>query len=217
MNYSNIYLVGEKKLVDEWKLLLEKYSIPISSQVERNSIVIELTICNIEQKKKNISTLSDKTCLPIFSTSVVNTISEQVTWTQNKNLIGISAFPTLTHNHLIEVAFLHNYDIDENFQFIENFFLALQKKISIVKDSVGMVFPRIVSMLINEAFFTYEENVASKDDIDLAMKLGTNYPFGLFEWCETIGSENIVKILETLNESNANERYKISQMLLKNK
>jgi 3-hydroxybutyryl-CoA dehydrogenase len=49
------------------------------------------------------------------------------------------------------------------------------------------------------------EKVSTKEEIDLAMKLGTNYPWGPFEWAEKIGVENILNLLEKLSQQE--ERY----------
>ena len=54
-------------------------------------------------------------------------------------------------------------------------------------------------MIINEAFFTVEDGTASKRDIDLAMKLGTNYPEGPFEMLKTIGVVDVYELLVALN------------------
>jgi 3-hydroxybutyryl-CoA dehydrogenase len=67
-----------------------------------------------------------------------------------------------------------------------------------VKDCPGFVSARIVAMVINEAFFTLEDGTATKEEIDIAMKLGTGYPFGPFEWSEKIGRENIKSLLNVL-------------------
>ena len=48
--------------------------------------------------------------------------------------------------------------------------------------SCGFIFPRTIVQIINEAHFALEEEVASKKDIDRAMKYGVNYPKGPFEW-----------------------------------
>ena len=42
-------------------------------------------------------------------------------------------------------------------------------------------------MIINEAFLALQEGVSTKEEINTAMKLGTNYPLGPFEWVEKIG------------------------------
>ncbi|MEM9298321.1 MAG: 3-hydroxyacyl-CoA dehydrogenase family protein [Bacteroidota bacterium] len=82
-----------------------------------------------------------------------------------------------------------------------------------VADRVGMVTPRVIAMIINEAFYTLQEGTATKEDIDLGMKLGTNYPYGPFEWMEKIGVQNVYELLESLFEDTKDQRYKISPLL----
>jgi 3-hydroxybutyryl-CoA dehydrogenase len=60
-------------------------------------------------------------------------------------------------------------------------------------------------MIINEAYFALDDAVSSKAEIDIAMKLGTNYPWGPFEWAEKIGLNNIYLLLQKL--SLTNKRY----------
>ncbi len=75
---------------------------------------------------------------------------------------------------------------------------ALGIKYKNVADVSGMLTPRVVSMIINEAYFALSENVSSKTDIDTAMKLGTNYPYGPFEWAEIIGVQKVYALLHNL-------------------
>jgi 3-hydroxybutyryl-CoA dehydrogenase len=77
-----------------------------------------------------------------------------------------------------------------------------------VKDQVGFVTPRVVAMIINEAHEALRQGVASKEDIDLSMKLGTNYPFGPFEWCDRIGKDNVRNLLIALEMSTGDVRYR---------
>jgi 3-hydroxybutyryl-CoA dehydrogenase len=83
----------------------------------------------------------------------------------------------------------------------------------VVEDRVGMVTPRVVCMIINEAYMAAEEGTASREDINTAMKLGTNYPYGPFEWCDRIGLQNVHAVLKAVHEATGNERYKISELL----
>lgn len=62
--------------------------------------------------------------------------------------------------------------------------------------SCGFIFPRTIVQIINEAYFALQEGVASREDINRAMKFGVNYPKGPFEWSQGKGA--IVKTL--LNE-----------------
>jgi 3-hydroxybutyryl-CoA dehydrogenase len=89
----------------------------------------------------------------------------------------------------------------------------LNKKVEWVPDLPGMVSPRVISMIINEAWFTWEEGVATKEDIDIAMKLGTNYPYGPFAWGTMIGLDKIVSLLKRLSAENP--RYDVAASLLK--
>ena len=91
----------------------------------------------------------------------------------------------------------------------------LGTEITLVDDRVGMVTPRIIAMIINEAYYTVQEGTASKADIDTGMKLGTNYPMGPFEWVQKWGLTNIYELLEALYLDSKDERYKICPLLKK--
>ena len=82
-----------------------------------------------------------------------------------------------------------------------------------MEDRVGMVTPRVICMIINEAYFTVQEGTAEKDAIDQAMKLGTNYPMGPFEWSKKIGLQNVKELLESVYEDTKDERYKLCPMI----
>lgn len=82
-----------------------------------------------------------------------------------------------------------------------------------VNSRVGLITPRVVCMIINEAYFTVQEGTAVRGDIDQAMKLGTNYPMGPFEWCDKIGISDVYETLEALYQDTHDERYKICSLL----
>jgi 3-hydroxybutyryl-CoA dehydrogenase len=80
-------------------------------------------------------------------------------------------------------------------------------------DAGGKIFMRILAMLINEAADAFYYNVAGRDDIDLAMTKGVNYPKGLLKWCDEAGAEKILKILVALRTLYAEDRYRPSVLL----
>jgi 3-hydroxybutyryl-CoA dehydrogenase len=80
---------------------------------------------------------------------------------------------------------------------------ALNKTYTLVQDVIGLIAPRVVSMIINEAYYALEEQVSTKEEIDIAMKLGTNYPYGPFEWCDKIGSLNIYELLIEISKTDS--------------
>lgn len=70
-------------------------------------------------------------------------------------------------------------------------------------DVPGLISARVVSAIINEAWKALEDGVSSKEAIDLAMKLGTNYPYGPFEWCARIGAQRVHALLSHLAATDA--------------
>jgi 3-hydroxybutyryl-CoA dehydrogenase len=75
---------------------------------------------------------------------------------------------------------------------------ALGKQISWVDNIPGFLSPRVLATIINEAYLSLEEEVSTKKEIDTAMKLGTNYPYGPFEWAERIGIDRIYELLKEM-------------------
>jgi len=97
---------------------------------------------------------------------------------------------------------------------ITDFYQSLNKEALYHQDlKLSFHYPRVISMIINEAYFSLEENLASKTAIDLAMKNGVSYPLGPFEWGEKIGLALIIELLRELREVTGEDRYKISHQL----
>ena len=84
-----------------------------------------------------------------------------------------------------------------------------------LKDNVLLenIFIRILVMLMNEAANALYLNVANKEDIDLAMTKGVNYPKGLLKWADEIGISNCMDILDTLYDEYREDRYRCSPIL----
>lgn len=83
----------------------------------------------------------------------------------------------------------------------------------LVPDVPGMISARVLSTIINEAYFTWEADVSTKEEIDTAMRLGTNYPLGPFEWSRRIGLGQIAGLLGSLGSTNP--AYVPSEALLR--
>ncbi|MCB9285217.1 MAG: NAD(P)-binding domain-containing protein [Lewinellaceae bacterium] len=74
---------------------------------------------------------------------------------------------------------------------------------------------RIICMLINEAADAFYLKIASREDIDLAMTTGVNYPKGLLKWADEIGIARCVETLDRLYEEYHEDRYRCSPQLRK--
>ncbi len=127
----------------------------------------------------------------------------------SNTVFGFNGLPTFIGRDILEVSALEASQHEK----LDSVCKAMGTDFEIVNDRVGMVTPRIIAMIINEAFYTVQEGTATKEDIDLGMKLGTNYPFGPFEWLEIIGVRNVYELLEALYEDTKEERYKICPAL----
>ncbi|MFL5772775.1 MAG: 3-hydroxyacyl-CoA dehydrogenase family protein, partial [Flavisolibacter sp.] len=93
----------------------------------------------------------------------------------------------------------------------EKIFSFFNKKIEWLPDEKGFITSRVVSMIINEAHHAFNEEVSKREEIDTAMQLGTNYPYGPFRWAEEIGKDKIRSLLSALAKDQS--RYRPSPLL----
>ncbi|MES2138996.1 MAG: 3-hydroxyacyl-CoA dehydrogenase NAD-binding domain-containing protein [Bacteroidota bacterium] len=77
------------------------------------------------------------------------------------------------------------------------------------------IFYRVIAMLINEAIDSLYLQLASKEDLDLAMTKGVNYPKGLLKWADELGLQIILDTLENLYTNYAEDRYRPCILLKK--
>jgi 3-hydroxybutyryl-CoA dehydrogenase len=127
----------------------------------------------------------------------------------NGNQFGFAGMPTFLNREILEASLLLQGHRGKLTELCER----LNTPFQVVEDRVGLVTPRVICMIINEAYYTVEEGTATRSDVDLAMKSGTNYPFGPFEWCQKIGIREVFELLEAVHADTKNERYKICPLL----
>ena len=152
-----------------------------------------------EDRIKLLSQLLPK---PVIVNSVVNTAT-------GFPFIHINGWNTFLQREMIEAA----CSDEKNRLMAEKIFSALNRNTKWVTGITGFISPRVVAAIINEAYYALEENVSTKEEINTAMKLGTNYPYGPFEWAEKIGLKNIYDLLTTLSVTE--KRYQPSGLLKK--
>lgn len=78
---------------------------------------------------------------------------------------------------------------------------------------LGFTYGQITSMIINEAFFALEEDLATPEDIDKAMLFGVNYPIGPMELLERSSSMAVVNLLDEMFGATGNPRYRVCPKL----
>jgi 3-hydroxybutyryl-CoA dehydrogenase len=139
---------------------------------------------------------------PILVHSVVQTLNEIHPTT---HLLRINGWSGFLAGAVWEIAGTITPEVNAVFQ-------SMHKTPIAVPDEPGFINARVISMIINEAYFALGENVSSKQEIDTAMKLGTNYPFGPFEWSAKIGIHQIYQLLNILKTTDP--RYQPAPLLI---
>lgn len=101
---------------------------------------------------------------------------------------------------------------DKTYQAVRMFFDAVTDRGGSITEQY--VFSRIVVTIINEAALLVDEGGATAEDIDTAMKLGTNYPFGPLELAQKVGRRTCAFLLRALEEGQAEPRFSPAQWLM---
>ncbi len=148
---------------------------------------------------------------------ICNTLTMSATAAQHAtpNGVQIIGMPILPHYFARQknVEYSLPLGVTEVSDVLKVFFTALNKTGEKIGDAIAGVFSRTLAMIVNESAFAVQESVATAADIDTAMKLGTNYPKGPLAWCDEIGAEAIVAILDALAEEYGSERYRVATLL----
>lgn len=85
--------------------------------------------------------------------------------------------------------------------------------VQIKNPGIGFHIPRTLAMIINEAYFSIEDGLCSKKDLDRAMKYGVNYPMGPFEWISETGPAWVLYLLDELYDVTRDPRYRAAKTL----
>ncbi|WP_306455707.1 3-hydroxyacyl-CoA dehydrogenase PaaH [Marinomonas spartinae] len=102
---------------------------------------------------------------------------------------------------------------DDVFQQVVDAFFAVGIKVSEVADSPALVVMRTVAMLANEAADAVLNGVSSVEGVDNAMRYGVNYPLGPLAWADRIGIDRVQQVLNALQTSYGEDRYRTSLLL----
>jgi 3-hydroxybutyryl-CoA dehydrogenase len=86
-------------------------------------------------------------------------------------------------------------------------FQALGKDVSVIGDVPGMIVARTVARIVDLAHDAVAKGVATREDIDTAMRLGVNYPLGPFEWSRRLGRNWAYALLDDLHLRDPSGRY----------
>ncbi|MEX2604459.1 MAG: 3-hydroxyacyl-CoA dehydrogenase NAD-binding domain-containing protein [Gracilimonas sp.] len=120
--------------------------------------------------------------------------------------------PSFTQKRMVEAGWLGRKSGRGFYDYRDN-----AKNPNPIKDEeLGQqIFDRILTMLINEACDAVFMNIASVEDVDLAMQNGVNYPKGLLKWADEIGLKNVLDRMTALQVEYREDRYRPNPLLKK--
>ena len=118
--------------------------------------------------------------------------------------------PSFTQKRLVEARWFGRKSGRGFYDYAEN---AIKNEPVLHEESAKEIFWRVLVMLINEAANALFLHIASKEDIDLAMTKGVNYPKGLLQWADEKGIAACVEMLDALYEVYHEDRYRCSPLL----
>jgi 3-hydroxybutyryl-CoA dehydrogenase len=156
--------------------------------------------------------LTDKTCIATNTSSLSITDLAHQTGL-NDRLLGIHFMNPVPIMSLVEL--IPSLLTDSKWVTKAQGLISQIKKKSVVSnDHPGFIVNRILIPMINEAIFTLYENVASKEDIDEAMKLGANHPIGPLQLADMIGLDTCLSIMNVLYDGFKDSKYRACPLLV---
>jgi len=103
---------------------------------------------------------------------------------------------------------------EETFQAIGSLVARLSKEMAVSNDYPGFIVNRVLIPMINEAVFALYEGIASAEDIDKGMKLGTNQPMGPLVLADFIGLDTVLAICNVLHDGFKDPKYRPCPLLV---
>jgi 3-hydroxybutyryl-CoA dehydrogenase len=223
MTKNSVAVVGANRLAEELASALREKGVEAQRSYDASSIaattqLVVDTESGAEERKRALlqrldaglpaSSLIVSSCLRFATTRMGSWIKHP------ERLVGFATFFPLKERKLIELARgLRTSEASINQ--VEELMQSIGKASVRVKDTAGLTFPRILSLIINEAARSLEEGVASADEIDVAMRLGVNYPQGPLRWADQIGLDDVLAVLEGLEQETGDDRYRPAPILKK--
>ncbi|NSL89649.1 3-hydroxyacyl-CoA dehydrogenase family protein [Chitinophaga solisilvae] len=188
----------------QWKTSLEEVL-----SVKAFDLVIDLIF---DDRPEHAAVYAKSPGIPVLAGMVKTSLSEvmnQYAFEQGFNMTGCNFLPGFIALPVVEVSVMDEGQRET----LADIMYQLNWEYTLVADAIGMVTPRVICMIINEAYLTAEEGTASRADIDTSMRLGTNYPFGPFEWCERIGVKHVYEVLKAVHDITGDDRYEVAALL----
>ena len=150
----------------------------------------------------------------IFATNTSSLSVQALNEGIDRAIIGLHFFNPVPMMKLVEIVTTEIHT-PEFISQMKDLVLSLGKTPVITKDHPGFIVNRILIPMINEAIGVFENNTATAEDIDTAMKLGANHPIGPLALADLIGLDVCLAIMEVLHTETKDDKYKPADLLVK--
>ena len=191
--------------------------VPLKEAVIGAQVVIEAVFEKMDVKRELYAEL-EKLCPPevVFASNTSSlSITEMANATKRPDrVVGMHFFNPAPVMKLVEVI-RGAETSDDTMRLVKDLCTKLGKEAVEVRESPGFVVNRLLVPMMNEAFNLLQEGVASPEDIDKAMKLGTNMPMGPFELADYTGLDIGLDVMEVLHRETGDPKFRPSPLLRK--
>lgn len=223
MEANSVTIIGENRLALEFESLCKDRGLSATLLAQTTELspatplIVETSAEAGERKNKILNEL-DSILSPaavIVASCLGSAVTHLAAGLKNpQRLAGFATFYPVKDRKVIELA-AGMRSAENALLTAEEFFKSLGKDTVRIRDAAGLTFPRIVSLIVNEAARALEEGVAGAEEIDVAMRLGVNYPQGPLKWADQIGLDEILAVLDGLHGETGDDRYRPAPLLRK--
>ena len=178
-------------------------------------LVIEAVFEDLNVKKetfKKLDAITRPAIIIATNTSSLPIIEIAVSTKRPDKVIGMHFFNPVPLMKLVEII-KSLAASEETVQFAYDFAMALGKEPVNAKDVPGFIVNRVLMPMLNEAVFALEEGVGTPEDIDKAMKLGTNQPIGPLALIDLIGLDVTLDVIDVLYREFKDPKFRAAPLL----
>lgn len=179
-------------------------------------LVIEAIIEQFESKAalfKELDSVVAKNAILASNTSSISITRIAAATCRPEQVIGVHFMNPVPVMKLVELI-RGLQTSDATYAAIQNFCAKIDKTTVLAIDTPGFIVNRILCPMINEAIFLVQEGV-KPEDIDTAMKLGTNQPMGPLTLADFVGLDTLLYILQLLHRELGEDKYRPCPLLVK--
>jgi 3-hydroxybutyryl-CoA dehydrogenase len=184
------------------------------SDIATVDLVVEAVIEEMDVKKEvftELDRITDDDVVLATNTSTLSITSIAAATDRPELVVGLHFMNPVPIMDGVEVV-VGEKTAEEVVDLAHGFAADLEKETWESEDKPGFVVNRVLIPWINEGIRAYDEGVASKEDLDRGLKLGTNVPMGPLELADHIGLDIVLQASETLHEE-LGDRYKPAYLL----